>query len=413
MWSKKMMKSLQYGRDGKVALEVPEEALVADLVTAQGSPLEDPVAAVRAALADPIDFPALSRTVLPDDRVAIAVEAGLPCAPELVAGVVSALTDVGTPPELISIVRASGDKAVSDRQLLNHIDAGVAERLTLIEHDSKTRENLSFLGASKEDEPLFVNRALCDADVVIPIGSIQHHDRFGCLGVHHSWFPTFADQETQARFHKSLPSMKERKLAKRREECVEAAWMLGVQMVVLLVPAGDDRAMHVVAGSPNATWKRANELAQGVWGVHVDRRASLVVAAIGGGPEQQTWHNVTRTIDTALEAVEVNGTIAVCSQLKTKPGPAMKRLAAAADYESANHAIRQRPAADSLAASRLNRALQRARVYLLSELDEAEVEDLGVAYVADESEIAKLSTQHDSLLLLENAQHVSLTLDEG
>jgi len=407
-----MITSLQYGRDKKLSLEIPKEALVANLGSAQGSPLEDPIAAVRAALANPIDFPPLNQTVLVEDRVAIVLESGLACAPELVAGVVGALTDIGTPPELISIVRASGDKGISNKQLLSFIGVGVSDRLNLIEHDQDNRETLSFLGASKEEQPFLVNRVLCDADVVIPIASQQDHDRSRCLGVHHSWFPTFADHETQARFHKSLSSMQERKRIKRKEECVEAAWMLGVQMIVLLVPAGDDLAMHILAGTPNAVWKRGTELANAVWRVNVGRRASLVVAAIGGGPEQQTWQNVTRTIDTALEALEVDGTIAVCSQLKTKPGPAMRRLAGSLDYEAANLAIRQKPTADSLDATRLNRALQRARVYLLSELDEHDVENLGVAYVADSREIAKLSTQHDSFLLLDNAQHVSISLNE-
>jgi hypothetical protein len=143
----------------------------------------------------------------------------------------------------------------------------------------------------------------------------------------------------------------------------------------------------------------------------VSRRASLVVAAIGGGPEQQTWENVVRCIDTSLEAIEVDGAIAICSQLKSKPGPALRRLAVAEDFESADRAIHRKPTADASTASRLNNALQRAKVYLLSELDEGVVEDLGIAYVSDSSEIAKLSTQHDSCLVLQNAQYVSISLD--
>ena len=114
----------------------------------------------------------------------------------------------------------------------------------------------------------------------------------------------------------------------------------------------------------------------------------------------------------ALDAVEVDGAIAICSQLKTKPGPALRRLAGAEDFEPADRAILKKPTPDSLAASRLNRALQRARVYLLSELNESDVEDLGVAFVSDASEISRLTSQHESCLVLQNAQHVSISLDE-
>ena len=118
-----------------------------------------------------------------------------------------------------------------------------------------------------------------------------------------------------------------------------------------------------------------------------------------------------RTIDTALEVVETDGAIAVCCELKTKPGPALRRLAGAEDFEAADRAIQKKPSDDTLAASRLNRALQRARVYLLSKLDENDVEDLGMAFVSCPSEIAKLSSRHESCLALQNAQHVSVTLD--
>ena len=187
--------------------------------------------------------------------------------------------------------------------------------------------------------------------------------------------------------------------------------MLGVQMTMQLVPAGNDRAMHVLAGAPQAVWQRGNELAEGAWRFNVARRASLVVAAIGGGPEQQTWHNITRTLSTALEAVEDNGAIAICSTLKTKPGPALRRLAGADSYEAADRAIQRKPTSDALCAARLNRALQRARVYLLSDLDANDVERLGVAYVASASEIVKLSSQHASCLVLGNAQHVAISLN--
>ena len=115
-------------------------------------------------------------------------------------------------------------------------------------------------------------------------------------------------------------------------------------------------------------------------------------------------------LSTALDAVEDDGSIAICSQLKTKPGPALRRLAGVEDFEAADRAIRRKPTADALSAARLNQALQRARVYLLSELDESDVEDMGLAHVADASEIAKLSARHDSCLVLGNGQHIAISI---
>lgn len=404
--------SLKFGADCLVELDLAGDSLVATNTEEHPETLADVSAAVRQAFDAPIDFPSLREMVLPDDTVAIAIEPALACAKQLVAGTIRALMEAAVPPELISIVRAADDRAISDNKLLSDLDDGVADRIQVFRHDAKDRESLSFLGASKDDHAIYVNRVLCDASVVIPITSQRSLNEVDCLGVHNSWFPVFADAETQDRFAKTLSALSARKNEKRRAECEEAAWMLGVQMLVQVIPAGNDAALHVLAGLPESVWKKSGQLAKDAWDVRLSRRASLVVAAISGGPDQQTWDNVVRTIDTALDAVEIDGAIAICSQLRSKPGPALQKLAGAEDYESAERAIRRKPSTDALAASRLNRALQHARVYLLSELDEHEVEDLGVAWVADSGEIAKLSSRFQSCLVLRDAQHVSISIDE-
>ena len=201
----------------------------------------------------------------------------------------------------------------------------------------------------------------------------------------------------------------QKSIAAQLEECEEVSWMTGIQFVIQLVPAGNDQGMHVLAGLPSAVWKRAHDLFEESWQVAVEEPAELVLAGIGGGPDQQTWDNVARAVDRLLDAVEVDGAIAICSQLKTKPGPALRRLASAEDFEKTQKAIRRTATVDALAASTLHRALQRVRVYLLSELRESDVENLGMAFVSDAKEISKLSTQFQRCLAFENAQHISIT----
>jgi nickel-dependent lactate racemase len=391
---------------------VASEALVAATVRPRGQPLQDIAASVREALASPIDFPAVSNMVVPDDNVVVALQEGLPCASDIVAGVVSALVAAQVPPERIQILRANTDRALSPKKLFGKVEERFRSRLELVEHDPKLPECLCYLAAAKDGHPVYVNRALCEADVVLPVGANLFHDQEGCLGIHHAWFPTFADAETQERFHKGQSRLAKGKLKKLRSECDEAAWMLGVLMCVQLAPAGNDQAISVIAGAQGPVTQRARELAEEALTIHVDRRASLVVAAIGGGPDQQTWTNVARGIDAALEVVEDDGCIAICSRLRAKPGPALRRLADADSYEEAERAILRKPTADALVAARLNRALQRARVYLLSDLDEQVVESLGLAYVASAEEIGTLSSHHGSCLVLEDAQHISLAVDQ-
>lgn len=372
-----------------------------------GTPLTDIVAGTQAALSEPVEFPPLSQIVLPDDTVVIVLQSGLPCAAELVAGAIHAVMDAGVPAELIRILRDPADAGVTDRQLLRCLDANLVARLTIVWHDASDREKLSFLGASKEDNAIYVSREICDAGFVLPIG---YHG--AQRGIHLSWFPAFADAESQQRFYEAMASHSEEQIARQLAECEEVGWMTGIQFVLQMVPGRNAQAMHVVAGLPQAVWQKCQERHASAWTIAVPQPVRLAIAGIGGGAEQQTWENVSSTVERLLDAVEVDGAIAICSQLKAKPGPAMRRLAGADGFEMAELAIEKMGTRDALAASRLNRALQRVRVYLLSDLREADVEDLGVAYVADIKEISKLASQFESQLVVENAQHIYIAREE-
>jgi len=56
-----------------------------------------------------------------------------------------------------------------------------------------------------------------------------------------------------------------------------------------------------------------------------------------------------------------------------------------------------------VAASTLLIAREQARVYLLSRLDSDTVEELGIGYVSEPTEVARLSQRHETCILLRNA----------
>ena len=128
----------------------------------------------------------------------------------------------------------------------------------------------------------------------------------------------------------------------------------------------------------------------------------LVVAAIEGGV-QQTWENFGRALEASEALVEDGGAIAVCCDLAGRPGPGMRRLAAARSKTSALRHIRKAPPADAIPAAQLAQALDHNKVYLLSRLDPALVEELDMIPITSASELARLALQHRSCILLGNA----------
>ena len=74
--------------------------------------------------------------------------------------------------------------------------------------------------------------------------------------------------------------------------------------------------------------------------------------------------------------------------------------------------IRKERPVDALPATLLACALDRATVYLLSRLDPSLVEDLEIAPIAEPDELVRLAGRHESCILLANAPHAMVTLDQ-
>jgi nickel-dependent lactate racemase len=310
------------------------------------------------------------------------------------------------------------------------------KRIALVPHDPADRRELAYLAADKAGEAIMINRTLHEADVVLPISCLRDSRAAGYFGIHGAVYQTFSDAKTQQRF-RSLNALHRHCRChehghdhghehnhnhdhghdhdgngddRRRELAADVehvAWLLGLMFTVQVVPAAGDRVLHVLAGQSDSVRRHGERLYQAAWAAPVERRAGLVVAAIEGGPNQQTWENVGRALHVAENFVEADGAIAICCDLATPPGPAMRRLAGAESHESALHHIAKERPDDTLAAAQLAKTLAQHKVYLLSRLDAAAVEDLDMIPMEKPDELVRLVKQHDVCILLPNAPFVA------
>jgi nickel-dependent lactate racemase len=395
---------LHYGRDSQLRLQLADSALIADCSGPRGRAIENPRLAVELALESPLDFPPLEQAVAPGDRVTVALGNDVPHAADIVRPVVEALLRRGVEPDAVTILRSQHEierHAQDPRQALS--DA-VRSAVSLVVHNPADRGQLSYLAATAEGRPIYLNRALCDADLVIPVPCMQTGPGSGdyAAGI----YPTFSDQETVERYRNPNLADGDNDIVERaRHEANEVAWLLGVLFVIQTVPGQANDLLSVVAGHLESATRRARELYQHAWSYRVPRRASLVVASVPGDDSEQTWENVGRAVSAATQAVADDGAIAILSELRAEPGPGVRRIA---DFENPRQAMKhlrkERPS-DVFPAVQIARALARARVYLLSGLAEELIEGLGMTPVDEAEDISRLARRHPSCIVLGNAQH--------
>ena len=399
-----MTAKIKFGQGLSSSLDLDEASLTARFRGPEGKPLGDLAAAVAAALADPIGFPPLGKAIVPGDQIALTVDPSLPQAPLIVSVVVDALLQAGITPPAITIVRGEFDP----RDYREALSPAAQDEIVITTHDPSCRDDLAYLAADGDGKPVFVNRAIADADFALPIGMLRARGVYDYHGMHSCWFPEFSDLETQQRYRapSSVESPVQRR--RRRDEANQSAWLVGMLMTLQVIPADGDQPLHVLAGSLPSVAEQGHELCDAAWTLSIEQTATLVVATITGDSSQQTWSNVARALATATALVDDGGTIVICCDLSSPPGDVMHHITEHDDLESegldaAAREIRRHRDRDAAMAGQLVRTLRSAKVYLLSSLKQPVVESMGVVYVADTDEIVRLTQHHASCILLDNA----------
>jgi nickel-dependent lactate racemase len=404
---------LRYGVDQSVRLEFANGELLADCAMPRGTALDDPAAALTAAMDAPLDYPPFARGATPGDRVVLAVEAGMPEAAAIVAAVIDYLVRSGVELDGITILQTKADAEGPGGDLQRRWPETWKQRIGVVGHDPADRSQLAYLATTQSGETIFLNRALTDADVVLPIGVLRRDTAAGYFGLHGSIFPALSNEKVLARF-RALTSLRAKGERKRQliAEVDEVAWLLGVFFTIQVVPASGDRVLEVLAGVPAAVRQRGRELYRTAWKCSVPQRASLVVAAIEGSAAGQTWQNVGRALAVASRLVEEGGAIALCCELAEAPGPGVQCLAELGSRQEALREIRQARPADALPAAQLAAAIDRSSVYFLSNLEESLLEKLEIAAVGGGDELARLVRRHPSCIVLSNAPYVAVHVEQ-
>ncbi len=421
-----MSRIISYGNGQQLTLDLPDEQFVADVGNAPSTPLSDPGAALLAAVTDPLDFPPLSSAVVPGDRVAIAVDTQLPRVVDLVAGVVHVLVSAGAQIPDITVLYSTADGR--DQQLVQRYP-----ELQHLVHDPDDHEQMCYLAASESGRPVYFNRALTDADVVVPLGVLCPSQALGYAGINSGLYPAFTDAATQHRFRRAAagfgdqqqfqevaPSARLEWSAEREvraqelsatlnqlrqqscQEADEATWLLGVLFSVQVVRGGGDEVLQVIAGDQRAVTLEGERLCQQVWSPEVPGRAAMVIASMTDHATT-TWDQVARAIHASLPLVEDDGTLVICSSQLPAPGPALARLAGSQEHELTADQLMESASQDNLAAVALSYARERCRVYLVGQTGADDFADSDTITIAAADEIERLAQTHASCTLVANA----------
>jgi len=401
------MATVPYGLQRNI--ELPDDTPVVVLQAPRGHAVDDVRKALIDAVHQPLDFPPLTKAVVAGDAVTLVIGPRVPRAEAIVAALVEVLLAAGVAAGDITILCEPLRTGQAGSDPLAGLSPQVRTSVRLLRHDSESRDELAYLAASQSGEAIYFNRAICDADVVVPVEATAPPRSRQAVFDSQRMYPAFADRAGQQRL---MSTTMDPGSAGTDQPTIsdEAEWLLGVALVVEIVPGRPGEALHVLVGEPASVRQQAAALAAEAWSFPLDEPAEIVIATIEGGPDEQTWENVGRAVQAASAALEAGGAIVLCTQLADAPGPAVARLVDCDDRWDELHKSSQHGDVDALTAGQLVRALDDARVYLLSDLEESTVEDLGIAPIADAEQLARLVGRCRSCIVLGNAHRATIRI---
>ena len=257
-----------------------------------------------------------------------------------------------------------------------------------------------------------MNRLLTDADVVLPVGCMQREHSAGYFGIHTTIYPEYSDKNTQARFRKHDRFTGNGHHRELQHEVNHVAWLLGVNFSLQVVPAAGDGILHVLAGQSDVVRRQCRELYRAAWNRSVAHRAKPRRRGDrrrpSGNRAGRIWAECWRM---PWGWSKRTGRSPFAATWRRAPGPALQRLIGEPSREEAMRQIRRDNPRDALPALQLARALETNRIYLLSRLDPGLVEDLEMVPIGGPEELVRLTQRSDSCLVLANAVHAMVQVE--
>lgn len=354
--------------DGLLTFEADAARLVAAWPGPPAGPAGDARAEARAAFDAPIGFPPLRLTVVPGDRVVVPLDTTLPEA----GAIVGILAEVLREAEVESIT------ALVDGRSPGPPPPTVAG-LSVVVHDPTDRESLSYLATTEAGRRVYLNRLLADADIVIPIGRLGYGPGGRLSGPWSVIDPGLSDSGPPAESLLAPSAPPDASTG----DAAEVAWLLGCQLQVAAVP-GRAGLLRVFAGEAKAVELEGRASLDAAWRFEADDRADLVIAGVGGPGRPSTADDLAAALRQSLRLVRRGGKVALLSRVGTE---AVRDLARGA----------RRPRGD------WEMALAWADLYLLSDADPDQVEDLGLIPLDNADQAARLAKSSPAILTLSQA----------
>ena len=338
--------------------------------------------AVKNALAAPIGARPLRQIVHKGETVAI-VTSDI-TRPMPTHAVMPALLDElyagGVAPEDITLVFALGSHRGHSEEEKRHLAGERAwAEIHCVDLDAA---DCVHIGTTSRGTPVDIDRRVARADRRICLGNIEYHYFAGYSGGAKAIMPGVSTRAAIQANHSAmvLPEARAGRLEGNpvREDIEEAASMVGVDFILNVVLDPRKQILRAFAGDVTAAHRAGCAFLDTLYQKKIPQKADIVLVSQGGAPKDLNLYQTQKALDNAAQAVRDGGVIVLIGSCKEGLGEETfaQWMESAPTARSLIERIQKEFRLGGHKAAAIAMVLEKAEVYLVSELEDQQVEQL-------------------------------------
>ena len=373
---------------------------VLDTETVRAPPLSD--FEVGAAFDSPIASPPLDEIVGSNDSVLIVVSDATraTASAQVVNLLVRRLVQSGVSPAQMAVIFATGiHRPVTDKEQLELLSPFIVQRLRILSHDAYDRTRLIALGNTESGVSVEVNSALREFSRVFVIGGITFHYFAGFTGGRKSVCPGLASPQTIEATHMLALDFETggRRAGVRagllegkpvHEECEWVAGLVAPSWAINTIVDEKKRAVKMFCGDWRLAHRAACEYYLDQYSVNIAKKHDIVIASCGGFPHDINLIQAHKALDMAALACNDGGTIILLGECSDGLGrPDFLKWFDENDSRALAARLVNGYEVNGQTAWALLAKAERYRIFLISQLDDADVRRMRMIPARNLSEV--------------------------
>ena len=388
LWSMKI--KIKYG-NSTLEFHIPDTIRTQVLTPLNDVPEIPLKKALISSLNDPIEANPLCSTLSAGTTVLIIVpDKTRQCIlDQLLPIIVGYLGDYGVLREKITILFANGTHQNQTGEEIDHIVGPDIRRTFRIEqHDANNPGALEYITTTSRGTPVFINKLVREADIVLTVGGILHHYFAGYGGGSKLLIPGVAGYETAKINHSYTitgtgefhPACRDGHLDTNPVylDIVEAIRHIPNIFSINVVLDSDNKPAGFFSGDIVFAHRRGTVLASKLHEVPVDALADLVIVSPGGAPHDSTFIQSHKAIHHAHYAVKPGGGIIVAAACNDGIGSSTFLQWFDIPEQSLGEHLLSEYSLNGHTALSLRMKVKRNEISLLSGLDDGIVSRMGI-----------------------------------